>query len=273
MQPDFPDLPQYLRIPQDARRAAWQGRKLTRPRPMTSQPKATDPSTIRLLAELAADEKARAKVLAKAKEDAAIIRKRNLANIRAVKRAAAEVYHSTSTDGVTMIVHNNQTVISRLKARDPKPVAPLAKPRPERAARRAPDSTSSHNIKLSEIDPKVAAAVKAAAKPKATKKPAAKKGPAKKPAKVAKPKAAAKIKAAPKASAPKAPKPESKGAKLEAMLRKSPISVAEIAEQLEWLPHTTRAAISRVGFEVTTEKKDGVTLYHIAKDAAAKAKA
>lgn len=28
---DFPDIPDFLRIPQDRRRAAWAGRKLTRP--------------------------------------------------------------------------------------------------------------------------------------------------------------------------------------------------------------------------------------------------
>lgn len=68
-------------------------------------------------------------------------------------------------------------------------------------------------------------------------------------------------------------KRQTKAGKLEAMLRAGAgVTAAEAAEQLEWTTHATRAAISRLGVEVTTEKKDGVTVYRIAADAPAKVK-
>lgn len=138
-------------------------------------------------------------------------------------------------------------VTTRFKTSAPKTRTALTKPRPDRAPR------SASRVKGSDPSPALAAAAAEAIGHPPINAP--------KPAKVKTPKA------------PKEPKGESKAAKLEAMLRKAPVTLAEVAEQMEWLPHTTRAAISRIGFEVTTEKKDKVTTYHIAKDAAAKPKA
>lgn len=77
MADDFPELPIALRIPQDQRREAWKGRRLTRPATTTAPQRRTDdPGTARLLAELAAKAKAAAKAQKASRKEAAIIRNR-----------------------------------------------------------------------------------------------------------------------------------------------------------------------------------------------------
>jgi hypothetical protein len=60
---DFPELPDFLRIPQADRNALWRGRKLTKPKKWVAPPKDEDPSTRRFRREMekqAADKKAAA---------------------------------------------------------------------------------------------------------------------------------------------------------------------------------------------------------------------
>ena len=67
---------------------------------------------------------------------------------------------------------------------------------------------------------------------------------------------------APKSKEPKAPRKDSKQAQLIAMLRRAKgATINEIAEALEWQPHTVRGAIAgalkkKLGLDVTSEKDE-----------------
>lgn len=270
---DFPDLPDFLRRPRGETKAqvreAWKDHPLVRRVKIFKESKViTDPGTLKLLADIKAREKAEETERAKAREDARIIGRKKRTRTLALKRALAETnakLQQPSTNGDDTMAkktakkkakvgkrkapkakaaRTEKQVQPRFKAGTPKKAEPLKKPRPERAPR-GPSKTTLRAQAATRADKERGVGAFA---------------PDFNPDKAAQ-------------AAPKPTKAESKGAKLEAMLRKSPVSVAEIAEQLGWLPHTTRAAISRVGFEVTTEKKDKVTLYHIKADAPAKEKA
>jgi len=56
---DYPDLPNFLRIPQAERDSAWKGRKLTKITIMAPPPKDEDPATRKLRKEIEAQEKAK----------------------------------------------------------------------------------------------------------------------------------------------------------------------------------------------------------------------
>lgn len=263
MQPDL-DLPDFLRIPQDERRKSWKGRKLTPSRVFATQharlDKPTDPGTIKLLAEIAARESAEAERKAIAKEDARVIREKMRTRDRAVLAAVAQLHLMMNPNATEQEIEmakakkttkkparkSRKEVVTRFKTKTPKKAEALKKPSVPRAPRGTVTIKGGGLMAsaIADAAPKIKAALQGALET-----------------------------AVKTISTPKADKPESKGAKLERLLRAGKVSAADLAEQLEWLPHTTRAAISRVGFEVTTEKKDGVTLYHIAKDAAAKPKA
>ena len=75
-------------------------------------------------------------------------------------------------------------------------------------------------------------------------------------------KKAARIKGAAKPKAASTPRPESKQSKLIAMLKHpNGVTIAEIAEALDWQPHTVRGAIAgalkkKLGLNVESEKVD-----------------
>jgi hypothetical protein len=67
---------------------------------------------------------------------------------------------------------------------------------------------------------------------------------------------------------PAALRPDSKQAQLLELLQcEGGASIAQLAPLLEWLPHTTRAALTglrKKGYTIATEKRDGVTYYSLA---------
>lgn len=241
------DIPEFLRRQHDepkrspGKRLQWT-RDMRFPEDSGRDKEAKDPGTIKLLAEIAAREKAEADRKAIAKEDARIIREKQRTHERAMQAAVAQLHLlNPSTAGETIMAtkkkpttkrKSGKVVTTRFKSKAPKKAEPLKKAIPRKAVKVDGPIKVSKKVAASLVEKDHPASIK-----------------------------------------PPGPKPESKGAKLEAILRAGKVSAADIAEQLGWLKHTTRAAITRVGFEVTTEKQDGVTLYHIAKDAAAKVKA
>ncbi|MDP9421361.1 MAG: DUF3489 domain-containing protein [Pseudomonadota bacterium] len=75
-------------------------------------------------------------------------------------------------------------------------------------------------------------------------------------------------------AAPPAPTPiQTKKDKFIAMLgREGGVSIAELAEAMTWLPHTTRAMLTglrKKGYAIDKTKSEGVTRYSIAGEPAA----
>jgi biotin operon repressor len=65
------------------------------------------------------------------------------------------------------------------------------------------------------------------------------------------------------------PRPNSKQAKLINMLHGDGITIAALSKTLGWLPHTVRAAFTRLrqkGLAIEHVREDGVSRYHIADD-------
>lgn len=213
-------LPPAAIIPPALRVAAWQGRTLTVITTTMQRPVKDPAEAERIKALRAAEAEERAHQIA--------------------RMAMITTNHRKPRKETTM-AKAKKTVVSRLKTNTPKPAAPLKKPVPARAKRNArgdvarvprkPDSESHHTIKLSEIDPKLAAKVKEARAASAAQMMA---------------------------------KSVSKKEQLVAFLR-SPkgVTLGDITEKFGTLAHSARAAICRVGVPVTTEKRDGVTYYSV----------
>lgn len=294
---DFPPLPDFLKRPRDHAAAReewareWHGVRVTRRPKIFAESKVIDSSTAAFIAE----QKKRAQE-AEAKRQLEIAENRRIGlkkrtRTLAVNRATAQINQQLPTDGDDDMAKKakkrtaknpregarqratktldraikragekaEKQVTPRFKTSTGKKADVLKKPRPERAPRRSQRTPAeiiadAHRPNVYQTSGKMVLSKNGREKIEAA---------GLDPAKVI---------ATETAQADAKPAKISKGAQLEAMLRKGLVSAAEIAEQLGWLPHTTRAAISRVGYEVSTEKKDGVTLYHIAANAKAKDK-
>lgn len=170
------DIPDFLRIPQDDRRAAWKGRRLRPTREMNfgKAARAEDPATLKLRKEVEAAERARAERKAQEKRDRQSLERRRTA----IVKQEIEMAHSTVGPKEAQLRNlRNQTPVRIVKITTIEKPAPIIEAQQEttdmaktakKTAKRHPNLPSTHPANRGKAPPKKRAAKKAAA-PKAPK--------------------------------------------------------------------------------------------------------